>query len=148
MVGRSEAGVCLTDPVHFSRTAPSSSFAEDCAKNDQYVTADRAHHPSNELHKLPYSKSASHPGNPLYVFCCRVVLGHFVRTQDVSTDMDKRLPSVWSSPKRELALILGGRRPHHALVAETGGRIQRFRELIVFQSGRAYPEYLVAYQRK
>ena len=37
---------------------------------------------------------------------------------------------------------------HHSLLAETGGRIQRFREFIVFHGDRVYPEYLVAYHRR
>jgi hypothetical protein len=142
-------------------------FAEDVAKNDQYVTADAASGSFPELHKELYAPPRSfwesmgvggcnpsspplpaHPGQVFYVFVCRVALGHFCRTQDARKELDTG-SGLWSSEKRELAPITGTSppEPYHALVAETGGTIQRFREFVTFHGDRVYPEYLLAYQR-
>jgi len=127
-------------------------LAEDVAKNDQYCTYDEELGAHPELHKMLFDDlGITHPGKLLYVFVCRVVLGHFVRTKNGSTDMDDEASrSIWSSQKRELATIRGSSPPllHHALLAEVGGKIARFREFIVFHGARIYPEYLVAYTRK
>mmetsp|Transcript_66098 Transcript_66098/g.158113 ORF Transcript_66098/g.158113 Transcript_66098/m.158113 type:complete len:555 (+) Transcript_66098:63-1727(+) len=125
-------------------------FAEDVAKNDQYCTADLKYGDHPELHKVLFDDlKLSHPGEPIfYVFICRVLLGHSIRTLDGNTSMDGGR-RIWSSPQRELAAIPGSQPPllHHSLIAETGGKLKRFREFIVFHGERIYPEYLVAYQR-
>ena len=36
---------------------------------------------------------------------------------------------------------------YHSLLAETGVRIDRYREFIVFHGEYLYPEYVIAYQR-
>jgi hypothetical protein len=36
---------------------------------------------------------------------------------------------------------------HHSLIAELGQRIVRFREFVVFDGSRVFPEYVVAYKR-
>lgn len=126
-------------------------LAEDVAKNDQYCTYDDAHGAHPELHKLLFDDHGlAHPGRVLYVFVCRVILGHFVRTRDGQTDLDVAKRSVWSSQSRELAVIPGSSPPllHHSLLVETGGKVARFREFISFHGDRIYPEYLVAYQRR
>merc|ERR1719433_713043 len=121
-------------------------FAEDVAKNDQYVTRDDRFNSSNDLkdlHDVLYTKSKmKHPGNVFYLFFCRVMLGHAIKTTD-------NIPSLWSSPERELAWIPRAKRKitYHSLLVELGERIARYREFIVFNGNRIYPEYLVAYQR-
>lgn len=54
-----------------------------------------------------------------------------------------------STNTRELATVGGVTPPihYHALLAETGQRIARFREFILFHGEFVYPEYLLAYQR-
>jgi hypothetical protein len=51
--------------------------------------------------------------------------------------------------RKELAEIAGAQQkvPHHSLLAELGTAIVRFREIIVFNGARVYPEYLIAYSR-
>lgn len=121
-------------------------FAEDLGKNDQYVTADASYGQHQDLHKELY-EHVRHPGQVFYVFLCRVMLGHFCVTKDGTTTESGA--NLWSSAQRELAYIPGTvpPEPFHALLAETGGRIQRYREFITFHGDRIYPEYLVAYQR-
>lgn len=122
-------------------------LAEDIAKNDQYCTYDEHHGAHPELHDLLFSDPSHHPGQLLYVFVCRVLLGYPVRTKD--GQMDEAGRSIWSSEGRELATVPGSSPPllHHSLLVETGGVVARFRELILFHGDRIYPEYLVAYQR-
>merc|ERR1712187_835499 len=122
-------------------------FAEDLGKNDQYVTADSAYGAHRDLHNELY-EHARHPGNVFYVFLCRVTLGHFCKTKDGATIMDSG-ENIWSSAQRELSYIprVTPPEPFHGLLAEVGGRIQRYREFITFHGDRIYPEYLVAYQR-
>jgi len=134
-------------------------LAEDVAKNDQYCTIDQRHGAHPDLHQLLYDGAGVvHPGNVLYVIFCRVVLGSRIRTQDGIKDMDSSpaaVPlggrrSIWSSERRELATIQSSNPPiiHHSLLAETGGKIARFREFVVYHGDRIYPEYIVAYQRQ
>jgi hypothetical protein len=126
-------------------------FAEDVAKNDQYVTIDEKQGDYPELHRELYTPSKLlHPQRVYYVFVCRVVAGRFCRTSDGETQMDAPSRStLWSSSKRELAAIPGTLppEPFHALIAEVGGRINRHREIVSFHGDRIYPEYLLAYQR-
>lgn len=126
-------------------------LAEDIAKNDQYCTPDLRHGEHPELHKLLFDDlDVAHPGNLFYVFVCRALLGYRVRTKDGSQDLDSSTSrSIWSSEKRELTSITGANPPmlHHSLLAETGGRIARFREFVIYHGDQIYPEYLVAYQR-
>merc|ERR1719313_83263 len=73
-------------------------FAEDVAKNDQYCTYDEEHGAHPELHKLLYDGTGcKHHGKVLYVFFCRVLLGHCIRSKDGSTDIDNVKRSIWSS---------------------------------------------------
>eukprot|EP00397_Hematodinium_sp_SG-2012_P000261 GEMP01000261.1.p1 GENE.GEMP01000261.1~~GEMP01000261.1.p1 ORF type:complete len:1338 (+),score=346.47 GEMP01000261.1:3553-7566(+) len=112
-------------------------FAEDVAKNDQYVSQDMKYDGSSMLHKCLYDKCGiRHPGNVYYIFLCRVVLGvPWVTKSDFGGRELKQIPN--SSPP-----VL-----YHSLLAETGGQIQRYREFVQFHGGRIYPEYLIAYQR-
>ena len=100
-----------------------------------------------------------------YVFLCRVILGCSVRTLDGWTSIDRNTIEGFSSKnaltkepgglwatkvQRELGEIMGAHRPmpYHSLVAELGWKISRFREYIVFNGARVYPEYLLAYSRE
>jgi len=126
-------------------------LAEDIAKNDQYCTYDTHYGAHPDLHRILFDETGEkHKGNILFVFLCRVVLGCIIRTQDGATNMDEPSSSIWSSKERELAMIAGSDPPsiHHSLLAETGKRIARFREFVLFHGDRIYPEYLVAYTRK
>ena len=87
-----------------------------------------------------------------YVFVCRVVLGCTVRTKDSKDTLDSGATTdgLWATNrKKELGFIAGASVsiPYHSLLAELGGCIRRFREIVVFNGARAYPEYLVAYSR-
>ena len=57
--------------------------------------------------------------------------------------------SVFTSGNRELVQVPGTTPPvhFHSLLAETGVKIQRHREFIVFHGEYLYPEYVIAYQR-
>jgi len=127
--------------------------AEDCGKTDQYVRLDtRCGVPGFKLlHDRLYCNGVEHPGNVFYVIFCRVLLGHFVKTKDGNDDSDSGA-SVWADPeaKRELASIpdCAEKVPFHSLIAETGRKLERYREFIQFHGRRMYPEYLVAYQRQ
>eukprot|EP00927_Polykrikos_kofoidii_P066819 TRINITY_DN62380_c0_g1_i1.p1 TRINITY_DN62380_c0_g1~~TRINITY_DN62380_c0_g1_i1.p1 ORF type:complete len:539 (-),score=52.91 TRINITY_DN62380_c0_g1_i1:158-1774(-) len=126
-------------------------LAEDVGKNDQYCTYDEHHGAHPELHKLLFDDlGLHHPGKLLYVFVCRVVLGHIIRTKDGVTDLDDASRrSIWSSKGRELTTVPKTSPPllHHSLLVEVGGKIARYREFILFHGDRIYPEYLVAYLR-
>jgi len=124
-------------------------FAEDVGKNDQYCAPD--HGGQNPLQKVLYHELKIPPAyGVFYVLFCRVILGSPVRTQDGEYDMDQRPQvSVWSSEQRELAAIPKSSPPinFHSLLAEKGGKLKRYRELIVYHGTHIYPEYVVAYQR-
>jgi len=126
-------------------------LAEDVAKNDQYCTPDRSHGAHPDLHKLLFDDlGVAHPGDIYYVFVCRALLGYRIRTKDGTHDLDGSTSrSIWSSEKRELTSIQGSNPPmlHHSLLAETGGKIARFREFVIYHGDQIYPEYVVAYQR-
>jgi hypothetical protein len=129
-------------------------FAEDPAKNDQYVTNDSRFGAHPALHKRLYSThSPAHPNERVYyLILCRVTAGALVRTRDGRTQLDGQgSPSVFCrAGPRELAQISGVTPPvhHHALLVETGGRVARFREVVVFHDEYIYPEYILAYRRR
>eukprot|EP00397_Hematodinium_sp_SG-2012_P006323 GEMP01006352.1.p1 GENE.GEMP01006352.1~~GEMP01006352.1.p1 ORF type:complete len:531 (+),score=114.04 GEMP01006352.1:1742-3334(+) len=113
-------------------------FAEDVAKNDQYVTVDTRFNDTSDLHVKLFEKTKmKHPGMIFYVFLCRVQLG---------------VPQITRrgcSGVRELEPIPAQCvHVHHSLLAEIGDAIVRYREFIQFHGSRVYPEYLIAYQRK
>lgn len=126
-------------------------LAEDCGKCDQYAAVDAGPHQHPELHQLLYqAHGLKHPLNVHYAFLCRVTLGAVVRTVDGVTSLDGGRP-IWAGrDRRELAMIPGSDppAPYHALLAETGGVLKRYREVVVFHTDRVYPEYLVAYWRR
>ena len=104
----------------------------------------------------PNTIPAGHAGNVYYLLVCRASLGQSVRTSDGSTSIDA--PGTGSrvfagGNTRELSSVVSAAGPvtppvhHHSLIAEVGGRIDRYREFIVFHSEYIYPEYVLAYQR-
>lgn len=129
-------------------------LAEDAGKNDQYVTQDvalAARGALRDLHKHLYP-GGDHPGKVFYLFLCRTVLGRYVATKhgDAGTQDGGGGRVFATSDRRELGYIPQVSPPthYHALVAELGGDIHRFREFVQFRDARIFPEYLLAYQRK
>lgn len=128
-------------------------LAEDAGKCDQYAAIDRELGDFPELHELLYREGgAPHPSNIRYLFICRVALGAAVHTVDGSADTISGAP-VWAKNApvgSELAAVPGSSPPvpYHSLIVETGGRVARYREVVLTHGERVYPEYLVAYQRR
>ena len=137
-------------------------LTDDGAKADQYTrAADRdiqtGDGPLAALHALLYSDEALPAAGVNYMFLCRVGLGCTIRTQDgrtcldagVATD-DKLFAPSRQQRRKQLGEIAGCKEPkvpYHSLLAELGGNIARFREIVVFDGARIYPEYLLAYSR-
>ena len=78
-----------------------------------------------------------------------------VRTKDGAHDLDAEGKAPIFAPgsgRRELAAIpaeagLPAGTRYHSILVETGGKVKRHREFVVFHSERIYPEYLVAFHR-
>jgi hypothetical protein len=140
---------------HFSRGifGQGSYLAEDFAKCDQYCTVDKGYVDDGELktlHSEIFDEPSQHGGNLTYILLCRAMLGYFVCTKDAINKISGT-GTIWSNQHRELALIEDQTESgfhHHALVAETGVRLKRFREFVLFHGARIYPEYLIAIQRR
>mmetsp|Transcript_41841 Transcript_41841/g.110297 ORF Transcript_41841/g.110297 Transcript_41841/m.110297 type:complete len:504 (-) Transcript_41841:291-1802(-) len=133
-------------------------FGEDAAKIDQYTAIDAAFKRGGAwaapLHSRLYGHGQPrHPGKVFYCLVCRVALGHFARTKEgapFARSCDGNGPVFASATNtRELAAVGGVTPPihFHSLVAETGQKISRFREFIVFHSEYVYPEFLLSFHR-
>ncbi|OLP84261.1 putative serine/threonine-protein kinase pats1 [Symbiodinium microadriaticum] len=135
-------------------------FAEDPEKIDQYTREDPGHEaPGLErLHSRLYRAGGhQHPGDHIfYCFVVRVTCGACFLShgfKDKLRDHDSDFQVFVNEDRRELSAVPGSdpRIPYHTLVVQTGKeakhRIERFREVISFSANRAYPEYLLAYQR-
>lgn len=128
-------------------------LAEDAGKCDQYAAIDGELGDFPELHQLLFREGgAPHPCDVRYLFICRAVLGAAVHTIDGTTDASSGAP-VWAKNApvgSELAAVPGSSppMPYHSLIVETGGRVARYREVVLTHGERVYPEYLVAYQRR
>ena len=138
----SGAGTAFGDGVY---------LAEDAGKTDQYVSADSAYDPSNELHKRLYDETMPHPEDVFYVLVVRAALGFPVRTQHMgegATSMDNGAP-IFPVNYRELSAVPGVSPPifHHSLIAELGEEIVRYREFVLFHSDYAHIDYVIAYHR-
>ena len=129
-------------------------LAETPTKNDQYTSRDESRGTDGDavaaLHDRLY-RSSEHPGNVHYLILCRVVMGHYDRTDDGSTSLDNRC-SLWApgAQDKELSTI-NGTVPgihHHSLVVETGNLVARHREFLQYHKPRVYPAYVLAYHRK
>ena len=131
--------------------ATKSILLRPSGKNDQYVTRDPRHGAHPELHRQLY-ESARHPNESVYyLLLCRVTAGMVARTRDGVTKLDGGGGSVFcAAGNRELAQVAGATPPvhHHAMLAETGGRVERYREIVVFHDEYVYPEYVLAYRRR
>ena len=138
-------------------------FADDGAKADQYTrAADARIHvgddPLAALHKLLYPDGSLPGASVNYMFLCRVGLGCIIRTNDgktcldagVATDDKLFVPSTKDRRKQlgEIAGCTEPKVPYHSLLVELGRKIARFREIVVFDGARVYPEYLLAYSRR
>jgi hypothetical protein len=144
----------------FAGTGAGTSFgdgvylAEDAGKTDQYVSADSAYDPSNELHKRLYDETMPHPNDVFYVLVVRAALGFPVRTQKSgrkAPSMDGGAP-IFPVSYRELSAVPGvtPKILHHSLIAERGkGRnaIARYREFVLFHTENVYIDYVIAYHR-
>ena len=133
-------------------------LAEVSDKINQYVVCEnscRTGGPLDELHGVLYDEGCPRPANVFYAFVCRALLGHVVRTKDGANDLDADGKAPIFAPgsgRRELAAIpaeagLPAGTRYHSILVETGGKVKRHREFVVFHSERIYPEYLVAFHR-
>eukprot|EP01062_Namystynia_karyoxenos_P010877 TRINITY_DN13882_c0_g1_i3.p1 TRINITY_DN13882_c0_g1~~TRINITY_DN13882_c0_g1_i3.p1 ORF type:complete len:491 (+),score=83.13 TRINITY_DN13882_c0_g1_i3:134-1606(+) len=126
-------------------------YTEDAGKCDQYVTA---HRDSTlpDLEGRLYRDGVTHPGGDIfYVLVCRVVCGCYVTSKDGSTSIPGGHSLFATKDRRELVSPPGvgptGAR-YSSILAETGGKILRYREFIVFNGQQVYTEYVLAYHRK
>eukprot|EP00397_Hematodinium_sp_SG-2012_P032803 GEMP01034963.1.p1 GENE.GEMP01034963.1~~GEMP01034963.1.p1 ORF type:complete len:402 (+),score=93.65 GEMP01034963.1:511-1716(+) len=140
-----------------------SYFAEDSAKNDQYVKGDFDLQEFPDLHKkifppggeFPFPKP---PYKAYYLVLCRVLIGYPVcvkctecEGREMFNVRDGGSPIFASAEERELANIPnidGSPMPYQSLIAEKGFAVVRFREFCLFHAARVYPEYLMCYSRK
>eukprot|EP01062_Namystynia_karyoxenos_P010882 TRINITY_DN13882_c0_g5_i1.p1 TRINITY_DN13882_c0_g5~~TRINITY_DN13882_c0_g5_i1.p1 ORF type:complete len:1278 (+),score=288.79 TRINITY_DN13882_c0_g5_i1:117-3950(+) len=139
-------------------------FAEDAGKSDQYATG---HTPGRfpDVEQRLYGRDTAHPGASVYyVFVCRVTCGCFATTDDGECLLGgtERLWAAvpknenWrttgcADPRRELCLTPGtlpDRARYSSLLVETGPGHTRYREVVMFDAQRIYPEYLLAYVRE
>lgn len=115
-------------------------------KIDQYVDVDRKWDKDSDLHAELFKKN-KHPNNIRYCLVARVVLGRHVRTQNGETQLDSPGKPLFTDDRRsQLAPFDDGATPS-SLVAETGGRVQGFREFVVFNPDQIFIEYVIAYRR-
>ena len=120
-------------------------------KIDQYATVDhkfQSDGPLAELHEKLYGIATKHPGRVRYALVCRVALGQPAVTKDGQTRLEDGAALFSDGEARATLAPLAGGVPPQSLRAETGERIQRFREYVVFSPDQILVEYLVAYQRK
>jgi hypothetical protein len=134
-------------------------LADDGAKADQYtraadVSIQSGGSPLAALHTLLYPDGSLPAGGVNYAFLCRVGLGCTIRTKDGRSCLDAGAATngrLFATPRRkQLGEIAGCKEPkvpYHSLLVELGGNIARFREVVVFDGARVYPEYLLAYSR-
>jgi hypothetical protein len=104
-------------------------------------SAAAASHPLHALHLQLYARSVKHATRVYYALVCRVALGTPARTRDGLTRLDGGAPLFADAARTTLA----GR--EHALLAEVGGRVARFREFVVIDPAAVTIEYLVALKR-
>lgn len=127
-------------------------LAEDAAKSDQYCTRDdfsKSHdryadsHPAlHDLHRKIWSFEAKHPKNVHYMLICKATLGLAEITRDGKTSCLAAGTPVFTDVEHTLL-----RPGFHSLIAETGDRVKRFREFVLFKPDQVIVEYLVAFHR-
>eukprot|EP01062_Namystynia_karyoxenos_P054998 TRINITY_DN4562_c0_g2_i1.p1 TRINITY_DN4562_c0_g2~~TRINITY_DN4562_c0_g2_i1.p1 ORF type:complete len:1800 (+),score=380.97 TRINITY_DN4562_c0_g2_i1:135-5402(+) len=126
-------------------------YAEDAGKCDQYGTI----HKDKTLPDLEgrlYRDGVTHPGGDVfYMLVCRVVCGCYVTSKDGLTSVTGGHRLFATADRRELVSPPGvgptGAR-YNSILAETGGRIDRYREFIIFNGQQVFTEYVLAYHRK
>mmetsp|Transcript_2179 Transcript_2179/g.7109 ORF Transcript_2179/g.7109 Transcript_2179/m.7109 type:complete len:466 (+) Transcript_2179:1221-2618(+) len=148
-------------------------FADDPIKANQYAhpTDEGLRQPPSELaalHEKLYRRrpgsthehTVEHPGDLRYIIVCRVLMGHYVRTNGRPTssaahdlmDVESPTSSIWDQnavPNTELAKIPGTNINYHSLfVDRASGDGSCFNEFVQFHGNRIYPAFVVAYQRK
>jgi len=123
-------------------------FAEMPSKVDQYCTSDVGGH--HDLNQMLYANSGiPHPGEVFYCFAVRVTVGAALHTQDGEHDMN-RGASIWGSGDKHILTAAPGTSPpvhYHTLVVETGEKVLRHREFVIFDADRTSLEYLIAFRR-
>eukprot|EP01062_Namystynia_karyoxenos_P052152 TRINITY_DN4145_c0_g1_i1.p1 TRINITY_DN4145_c0_g1~~TRINITY_DN4145_c0_g1_i1.p1 ORF type:complete len:1567 (+),score=366.41 TRINITY_DN4145_c0_g1_i1:74-4702(+) len=126
-------------------------FAEDAGKCDQYAVGHCPNaHPDLER-RLYNDPATAYPGGKVYyAFVCRVVCGCAAETTD-GKYLRGGGPLWATSDRRELEYTPGtgaDRKRYTSLLVDVGGRLVRYREFVVFDGQRVYPEYLLAYRRE
>ena len=134
-------------------------LADDGAKADQYTreadtSIQAGGSPLAALHTLLYPDGSLPARGVNYAFLCRVGLGCTIRTKDGRSCLDPGAATddklFATSRRKQLGEIAGctePKVPYHSLLAELGVNVARFREVVVFDGARVYPEYLIAYSR-
>ncbi|CAE7772735.1 NEIL3 [Symbiodinium sp. CCMP2592] len=123
-------------------------LAEDAAKVDQYLTKDpewkgnELEHELQPLHKKLYERGVKHATNIYYALVCRVALGEVAVTKDGET-CAKTGKAIFQAQRRDALKKRRGR----SLVAELGGKIERYREFVIFDPAALSVEFLVALKR-
>lgn len=127
-------------------------LSEDPEKVDQYVRPDDGSNPElSELHSQLFNEAQNftHPGEDLfYVFVVRAVLGVPCYTMDGKVDESTGAPLFHDEHRRELGYIPGNKPlRYHCLIADTGDKLKRYREFVVYNGGRTNIRYMLAYRR-
>lgn len=139
-------------------------LAEDPEKIDQYTRPDPGLETPGleEIHSRLYRAGGNyHPGEDMfYCFIVRATCGASLQISGLDQDdrlRDETGRDVFLTPdRRELARVPGTSPAfsYHSLVVNlcTGktsskAAVARFREVVIFEGNRIYPEYLVAYKR-
>jgi len=125
-------------------------LSEDPEKIDQYVRPDDGRNPDlSELHSQLFHSNFTHPGDDLfYVFVVRAVLGVPCYTTDGKNDELTGRLLFHDQHRRELGYIPGNRPlRYHCLIADTGDKLKRYREFVVYNGGRTNIRYMLAYRR-
>lgn len=138
-------------------------LAEDPEKIDQYTRPDPGLETPGleEIHSRLYRAGGNyHPGEDMfYCFIVRATCGASLQISGLDEDRlrDEAGRDVFLTPdRRELARVPGTSPAfsYHSLVVnlctgKTSSKavVARFREVVIFEGNRIYPEYLVAYKR-
>jgi len=125
-------------------------LSEDAEKIDQYTRPDDGCNPDfAELHAQLFHPGFTHPGEDLfYVFVVRSVLGVPCYTVDGKVEQSTKTALFADEDRRELGYI-PGKEPlrYHSLIAQTGAKLKRYREFVVYNAARTNIRYVLAYRR-
>eukprot|EP00438_Fugacium_kawagutii_P000851 Skav222062 [mRNA] locus=scaffold707:228595:229479:- [translate_table: standard] len=138
-------------------------FAEDPEKIDQYTQPDQGYESPGleELHSRIYRAGGnSHPGEDVfYCFIVRAACGACLVSEGLDStrliDHNTGAKVFLANDRRELCRIpeASPSLSYHTLLVELAKRptptgVVRFREIVLFEGNRVYPEWLIAYRRK